>query len=397
MQEFAANGGHNGPLEPCDVPYWRRKLLRTQHGYDEDTIREYFPLPRVLEGALAAFADLFGVRCVRRDGVAAWHTDVQFYDVFEESADGVVGAQPIAGFYLDLYSRDADKPRQRQGNVVSIRQRGGANVPLAALIFDFAVPLYGKPSLLAFADVRALFERFGHALQLLLTRVEHGDLAGMANIEWDAVGVSANVMAGLVRGDEMLARVSGHFASGERLPAELGRAIGAGDRALAGYGLAQELWVAALDVELHTQQAFWLEVVRDLWPKYQVLALDKKAAQPCSLTDIVSGSWAAAYYGHVWSRVVAADVCGAFEEARIGAEADAEVRKVGRRYRETFLALGGARHASEVFRQFRGRDPSTRALLRKLGLAEGGAAAAAAATRTGGEAGAVDETKPVTV
>lgn len=365
---FAAAGGHAGPLDHCDVPYWRRKWLRSEHRYDEDTIREYFPLPTVLAGTFALFGELFGIRIEQREAVSAWHADVQFYDVFEENG----GSAPIAGFYLDLYARDADKLRQRQGNVVGVRQR---DVPLAALVFDFAVPLYGKPSLLGATEVRTLCARFGHAMQHLLTRAQHSDVAGWSNIEWDAVGVSGEVAAGLVRGDGVLERLSGHFASGEQLPVELRRAVEAADRHMAGWALSQELYVAALDVELHVQQRFWLEVVRELWPRYQVLGLDKRDGHPCGLTEVVSGSWAAAYFGHVWSRVVAADVCSAFEEARTAAgdpaAAEVGVRAVGQRYRETFLALGGARHSGEVFRQFRGRDPSTRALLRQLGLEEG--------------------------
>lgn len=391
LAAFATAGGHPGALEHCDVPYWRRKWLRSVHRYDEDAIREYFPLPAVLSGAFAVFGELFGVRIEAREAVSTWHPDVQFYDVFDDTVGG--GATPVAGFYLDLYARDADKLRQRQGNVVGVRQR---EVPLAALVFDFAVPLYGKPSLLGYADVRALFARFGHAMQHLLTRAKHSDLAGWSNIEWDAVGVSGEVAAGLVRADGVLERLSGHFASGERLPAELRQAVEASERQMAGYALSQELYVAALDVELHAQQRFWLEVVRELWPRYQVIGLDKHDGHPCSLTDVVSGSWSAAYFGHVWSRVVAADVCGAFEEARTApGDGEANVRAVGRRYRETFLALGGARHAGEVFRAFRGRDPSTRALLRQLGLAhgEGGAIATEAAIA---EETAADQ-KPVPV
>lgn len=411
LQAFAATAGGDkkaAALEACDVPFWRRKLMRAQHRFDEDVIREYFPLPRVLDGAFGVFGDLFGVRIERRDAVSAWHADVQFYDVFEATpGGGGGGGEPIAGFYLDLYARDADKLRQRNGNVVGVRQRdgGGAgqtttagrSIPLAALIFDFAVPLYGKPSLLGAGDVRALFARFGHGLQHLLTRVRYNDLAGMSNIEWDAVGVSAHVASGLLRNADVLTRLSGHFASGERLPVELAQSVGAAERTLAGWQLSQELYVAALDLELNARTAFWLEVVRDLWPKYQVLALDKRDAHPCSMVECVSGSWAAAYYGHVWSRVMAADVCEAFDEAAAEpGDAAAAVRRVGQRYRETFLALGGARHAAEVFRQFRGRDPSTRPLLRALGL-EGAAAAASAVDVPTEGTGSVDSKSTATV
>lgn len=364
LQEFAGRGGQPQKLELFDVPFWQRKQLKAEHKYDEDIIREYFPLPKVLDGVFEMFEHLFRVKIVERDAVSTWHKDVRFYDVFDLS-DG--GRTPIAGFYLDLYSREDDKHRGNPGLVVGIRNRDRAanNVPLAALIFNFSAPLYGKPSLLSFGDVRTLFQKFGRSLQHLLTRVSYNELAGLSNIEWDAVEVSEHLMTHLLYHGDNIKRISGHFTSNETIPDELVAAIQQQRRSLAGFRLCRELYVAALDVELHSSQAFWLDVVRQLYPRYHAMALDKKDAHPCSLVDIFSGSWGGAYFGHVWSRMVAADVYSAFDEAKGVAQQE---QLVGERYRDTFLALGGANHASEVFRRFRGRDPSAQALVKSLGL-----------------------------
>lgn len=257
--------------------------------------------------------------------------------------------------------------RGNRGLVVGIRNRDrvSGNVPLASLIFNFAAPLYGKPSLLSFDDVQTLFMKFGRSLQHLMTRVTYNDLAGLSNIEWDAVEVGEHLMAHLLYHDDNIRRISGHFTSNEPISDELVAAIRARRHNLAGFRLSRELYVAALDVELHAKQDFWLDTVRRLWPQFHVMALDKKDAHPCSMVDIFSGSWGGAYFGHVWSRMVAADVYSAFYEAKGVTD---EEQLVGARYRDTFLALGGAHHASEVFRRFRGRDPSSRALIKSLGL-----------------------------
>ncbi|MFO1094279.1 MAG: M3 family metallopeptidase [Planctomycetaceae bacterium] len=87
----------------------------------------------------------------------------------------------------------------------------------------------------------------------------------------------------------------------------------------------------------------------------------------CSFQHIFSGGYAAGYYSYKWAEVLSADAFGAFEEA--GLDNEAAVRTVGRRFRDTVLALGGGRHPMDVFRDFRGRDPDPQALLRQYGLA----------------------------
>lgn len=58
---------------------------------------------------------------------------------------------------------------------------------------------------------------------------------------------------------------------------------------------------------------------------------------------------------YLWSDVMSADGFMAFVEA--GTTNEAEVQRLGRRFRNTFMALGGSVPPAEVFRQFRGRDP----------------------------------------
>lgn len=368
LQQFAEQGGHgSGALELHDIPYWSRKQLKSTHRYDDDVLREYFPLPRVLSGMFAMVEKLFQIRIEERPhgAVDTWHEDVRFFDVFDLSATGA--AAPVAGFYLDLYSREDDKVRNVDGLMVGVRNRcrTSGNCPLAALIFNLPVPLYGKPSLLSFDDVHRLFRKFGHSLQHLLTRVGYSELAGLSNIEWDAVEVTGHVMSHLLHRPDTIEQISGHYAHDEAIPDELVQAIGGGRRHMGGYHLCRELYAARLDLELHTRKDFWFEVVKSLWSEYNVLALDKRDAHPCSFAEIFSGDWAAAYYSHVWSRMIAADVYSAFYEAA----AEGEFEAVGRRFRDTYLALGGSQHAGEVFRRFRGRDPSPKALLKTMGLA----------------------------
>lgn len=366
LQQFANKSGQSEKLELYDVPFWKRKHIKSVFNYDEDAIREFFPLPKVLTGLFELSEKLFQIKIVERAGVTTWHEDVRFFDVFDVTDNS---NKPLAGFYLDLYSREDDKIRVQgsSGLMVGIRNRCHVsdNCPLAALIFNFSSPLYGKPSLLTFNDVNTLFIKFGHSLQHLLTKVNHSELAGLSNVEWDAVEVSGHVLSHLLYHENNIKNISGHFVSEEQLSDDLVIAIKEQRKHLAGFRLCSELYIASLDLELHSKKDFWLDIVKSLWNDYYVFPLDKKDAHPCSLTDIFSGDWGGAYFSHIWSRVIAADVYSAFYEVK---DQPDMVEEVGRRFRDTYLALGGSSHSSDVFRRFRGRDPSAKPLLKTLGL-----------------------------
>lgn len=360
------NGFKADSLEFHDIPFWRRKSLLRQN-YDESLVQEYFPLQKVLSGLFELSLALFKVRIVERDGQAfdRWHEDVRYFDVFDEST----GARsPVGGFYLDLYSRDMEKPvAQQKGWTIAVRNRSQVtgSSPLAALIFNFpAERVYKRPCLLTFQDVQLLFERFGYALQHLLTRAKYCDVAGVSNIEWDAVNISSHVLSQFLYEPKVLNSISSHYKTADPLSESLIQALQYKRTHLAGHDMCQELFLSALDIEMHATKEFWPDIMRRLWEQFQVLPLDKRNSYPCSWTQVFSGAYGGAYFSNFWSQMVATDVYSAFYEAGEG-EKRAEI---GQRYRDTFLALGGACNPNEVFRRFRGRDPSPKALISALNL-----------------------------
>ncbi|KPI97181.1 Oligopeptidase A [Papilio xuthus] len=364
LQTFANERGLNKKLEHWDIPYWQRKQKWSMYNFDEDKIREYFPLPRVVNSLFNLCSTLFKIQIVERSNVQTWHKDVKFYDVFDESSNS-----PIAGFYFDPYARQNDKIRiyDDAGWHVSIRNKCAvtSTQPLSALIFNFQAPVDGKQSLLSFKEVTILFQRFGHSLRHLLTKANYSEVAGLSNVEWDAAEVCGHVMTHWVYDPHTIHAISGHYNTEEPLPDDIVQNLHNVRRHMSGYELCQELYLSRLDLELYSTKTFWRDLVRQMWPKYNVLPFDKYDSHPLSFTKIVSEDWGAAYYCHLWSKMIAADIFSAFDEARQG---DEDILAVGRRYRDTFLATGGACHPSEVFRRFRGRDPSPHALLKNLGL-----------------------------
>lgn len=361
LQKFADNSGFQHKLDLYDVSYWQRKYLLAEHKLDEEALRTYFPLPRVFSGLFALSEKLFNIKFVERKDAQVWQPAVKYFDVFD--CDGSSGSDPVGGFYVDCYSNE-NKFGKNNGWMVSIRNRNATAglTPLCALIFNFNAPKNNKPYLLNVEDLKMVFKTFGSAMQHLLTKASFTDLAGLSNVEWDASQVSGYVMANFLDNTSIIKTISGHVETDEPIPDELASKIRLFKTNLAGYNLCQELYLSDLDIELHQTDHFWLEVIRKLWPVYRCMPLDKKDSHPCSMTEIFSGDWGAAYFSHLYSKMIAADISDAFEQS------SHEQSAVGKRFKETFLSSGGTMPTAEVFRRFRGRDPSVEALLRSLDI-----------------------------
>lgn len=367
LQAYAEKSGYPKELEIQDVPYYRRRQLQDLYGFDAEVIKEYFPLVKILPKMFELSEKLFNIKIVERTSVNRWHDDVKFYDIFDLEEGG---KSPIAGFYVDLYARDDNKlvVPENAGWMVGIRNKSELtnSTPLSALIFNFK-QIPEKPLLLSFDDVQLLFNKFGHSLQHLLCKSVYSELAGLSNVEWDAVEIGGNVMTNLLFNENVLKSITSHYSNDDPLPEKYIAAVINHRKHLAGYNLCRDLYHSSLDIELHSRKDFWLDIIKDLYPKYHVFALDKKDAHPCSFVPIFSGEWGGAYFSHVWSRLVAADVYSAFFEAT-KTQDETDFLEVGKRFRNTFLTYGGTLHPSEVFRRFRGRDPSPKALIKSLGL-----------------------------
>jgi len=356
LQKFAWERGFEATFQPWDIPFWERKQKRTLFNFQEELLTDYFPFDKVLSGLFALCERMFDIKFVENKTIDRWHPEVRFFYIYEETN------KPAAGFYIDPYARE-DKLAMGRREAFAVNINPAARIhkalPLSSLILHLDPPIYGKPALLTWQDVQLLFKQFGHLMQQLLTTVTYSDVAGQSNIEWDAVEVVSNVFLHWLKEPEVLESISGHYASGEKLPAlplvDL-------DKHFAGYRLCNELFKAHLDLELFSSKDFWQDIMKTLWPAHFILPYDKWNSLPCSFSEIVTEEWSAAYFSHIWARMVAADVYSAFTEP------DVDKKNIGERFRDTFLAFGGSCEPGEVFRRFRGRDPSPEAFLKHLGL-----------------------------
>jgi oligopeptidase A len=360
-------------LKPWDVSYWAEKLRLQTFDLDSEALRPWFPLEQVLQGLFGLCQRLFDIRIVATEPGEApiWHRDVRYFRVL----DGASGAA-LAAFYLDPFSRPGSK---RGGAWMdeclgrSVSRSGEAVLPVAYLICNQSPPVGETPSLMTFDEVETLFHEFGHGLQHMLTTVERPQAAGINNVEWDAVELPSQFMENWCYDRATLMGMARHWQSGEPLPEAEYRKLLAARTFMGGSATLRQVHFALTDLRLHS---VWSpeggqspeQLRREVARTTTVLEPIAEDAFLCSFSHIFAGGYSAGYYSYKWAEVLSADAFSAFEE--VGLDVEAEVVATGRRFRDTVLSLGGSRSPAEIFEAFRGRPPSTEALIRHSGLAE---------------------------
>ncbi|HQR23251.1 MAG TPA: M3 family metallopeptidase [Steroidobacteraceae bacterium] len=363
-REFADLERYSGrKLEAWDVAYWSERLKHERFEVSAESLRPYFPVPRVLAGLFTVVSRLYRIRIVARAGADVYHPDVRYFDVLDR--DG----SPRGGFFVDLYAR----PKKRGGAwmddcVGRMRIGSSSALPVAYLVCNFTPPVGDRPSLLTHDEVLTLFHEFGHGLHHMLTRVDYPSVAGINGVPWDAVELPSQFMENFAWRHEVLPLISAHVETGEPLPSATLAKLQATRTFQAGMQTVRQLEFALFDFRLHAEHvpgappriAETLEEVRREVAVVRPPAFNRF---PHSFQHIFSGGYAAGYYSYKWAEVLSADAFGAFEEHGVFDRATAAS------FLRSILERGGSRDAMEAFVEFRGRKPRLEPLLRQMGLA----------------------------
>ena len=344
------------PLLPWDLADAAERLREKKYAYSEEELKKHFELEDVVKGLFRMVKFLFDVDVEEvADKPSVWHEDVRFFRVVEKG-------ETIAHFYFDPFVRPGFKSGGAWMNEFRNRcRRRGVGVekdvtPLAVVVTNFPKKDGNGRCYLPFREVETLFHEFGHALQCMLTRVDEEEAAGINLVEWDAVEVASQFMENWCLDDR----------TGISVPADLKAKVRAAKNFRAATACRRQLAFAKTDVLLHstpTPSPYTLKC--EIFSHFNLPMIPEDKFL-CAFTHIFAGGYAAGYYGYKWAEVMSADCYGAFEEA--GLEDDEAMRRIGAKYRETILALGGSRSALEVFREFLGRDPQIKALIRQQNL-----------------------------
>ena len=368
LQEFASAQGETEPIIQWDFAFWSERLREQRFSYTDEELRPYFSLEKVLDGLFQLVNRIFGITVTQvTDDIPVWNKDVRYFNIANESGE------TIAGFYLDPYARPANKRGGAWMDDCLGRKivNGTVQLPVAHLVCNSTPPVGSKPSLMTFREVETLFHEFGHGLQHMLTTINEADAAGINGVEWDAVELASQFMENWCYHKPTLLGMAKHFETGETLPDELFEKIKAARNFQAGTQMLRQIQFGVVDLKLHSEfdpdgNESVFDVQREISQSTSVLPMLPEDRFLCSFQHIFAGGYAAGYFSYKWAEVLSADAFSAFEEA--GLDDEQAVEATGRRFRDTILAMGGSRHPMDLFKEFRGREPSPEPLLRHTGL-----------------------------
>ncbi|MFM4928663.1 oligopeptidase A [Aeromonas veronii] len=364
IRAFAAEQHGQSELAAWDLAYYAEKLKQHKFSISDEQLRPYFPASKVVKGLFEVVKRVFGMKVRERLGIDTWHPDVRFYDIFDAD-DELRGS-----FYLDLYARE-----HKQGGAWMdvclgrrYRQDGSLQKPVAYLTCNFNGPVDGKPALFTHNEVVTLFHEFGHGIHHMLTRIDVAGVAGINGVAWDAVELPSQFLENWCWESEALAFISGHYETGEPLPADLLEKMLTARNFQAAMQMLRQLEFALFDFRLHqefdpTNPAQLPALLDEVRSQVAVMTPPAFNRFQHSFSHIFAGGYAAGYYSYKWAEVLSADAFSRFEEEGIFNPA------TGQSFLKNILEKGGSKEPMELFRAFRGREPKVDALLRHSGIA----------------------------
>jgi peptidyl-dipeptidase Dcp len=349
-------------LAPWDYAFWANKLKEKLYGFDFESLRPYFQLEKVLEGAFEHARRLYSLNFEEIFDVPVYGPDVRVFKVRSEPQGEYMGL-----FYVDFFPRATKsggawctrfKPQW-------ISESGDMHRPHVSIVCNFTKPTQSKPALLTFIEVTTLFHEFGHALHSLLSKCHHRSLSG-TSVYRDFVELPSQIMENWLREPESLALFARHFQTGELLPEHIVQKLLASDNFHAAYLMMRQLRFGFLDLAWYGQDPTAVQDVA-AFENHAVAATDlfpptSGVNMSCSFEHIFSGGYSAGYYGYKWAEVLDADAFEYFKKEGIFS------RKVADLFRTNILERGGTDHPMTLYKAFRGREPDPDALLRRSGL-----------------------------
>lgn len=360
LRDFAGEQYGCTDLASWDVAWFSEKLREQSYAIDQEQLRQYFPLEKVLSGLFSLIEKLFSVQVESEPDIALWHPDALAYRV---SRDG----KTVARFFTDLYARESKRGGAWMGDcrVRRLLDDGSIQLPVAFLTCNFMAPTVEQPCLLTFNDVTTLFHEFGHGLHHMLTQVDLAPVSGINGVEWDAVELPSQFLENWCWQPQVIPMISAHYQTGEPLPASMLDKMLAARNFQSGMQMLRQLEFALFDFLLHWKYdpAVSVQSVLDqVRGRVSVLPPPAFNRFQNSFTHIFAGGYAAGYYSYKWAEVLSADAFAAFEETGILDDATST------RFLVEVLERGGTEDAMSLFRRFRGREPDIAALLRHSGL-----------------------------
>jgi oligopeptidase A len=355
LEQFAGK-----KLEPWDIAYWSEKQRAALYDFDEEALRPYFPLDRVVSGMFQIFSRILGIRVAQVHDMPAWDPAVKTFEVRDAETNAHLGS-----FYADWYPRENKRGGAWMDSLITGNPAGG-HPHLGLICGNLTPPVDGKPALLTHREAETIFHEFGHLLHHLLSRVEVRSLAG-TSVAWDFVELPSQIMENWCWERPALDLLAGHWETGAAIPEDLFQKLKRAKTFRAANAQMRQLGFGFVDLALHREWdgkedpvAFARRVLKD----YAAAPLPEDYAMITGFTHLFASpvGYGAGYYSYKWAEVLDADAFTRFRKEGVFSE------QVGREYRDKILARGDSQDPAELYRSFMGRDPDPQALLERAGL-----------------------------
>ncbi|MEQ6169011.1 MULTISPECIES: M3 family metallopeptidase [unclassified Ekhidna] len=354
---------HDIELQRWDWSYYSEKLRKEKYELDDELVKPYFKLENVIEGVFITAEKLFGITFKANDSLEVYHEDVKAYEVLNEAGD------VIAVFLTDFFPRDGKRGGAWMTSYRNQCIRDGKRVvPQVSIVCNFTPSSANHPSLLKFNEVTTLFHEFGHALHGMLADTTYQSLSG-TSVYWDFVELPSQIMENWCYEKECLDLFAKHYETGELIPADLVLRIKKSSTYHEAYATVRQLSFGLLDMAWHSlspEEANKVTSVgafeKDAFASTELFPKIEGTNMSVQFAHIFAGGYAAGYYSYKWAEVLDADAFSLFQKNGVFDKQTANA------FKENILSKGGTAHPMELYKKFRGQEPTPEALLKRAGL-----------------------------
>ena len=347
-------------LEKWDGAYYAEKLKQKLFNLDDEKLKPYFELDKVLNGAFTIAGKLYGISFTEVQDIDKYHKDVRTYEVKDTNDD------LVAVFYADFFPRKGKRNGAWMTSFKSQYIKNGVNErPHVSIVCNFTKPTETKPSLLTFNEVTTLFHEFGHALHGMLANTTYPNLSG-TSVYWDFVELPSQIMENWCYEPEALELFAHHYKTGEVIPMEYIEKIKDSAAFLEGMATLRQLSFGLLDMGWHAQDPAAIGDVKSFeieqFSSTQLYPDVQENAMSTAFSHIFQGGYSSGYYSYKWAEVLDADAFEYFKEKGIFDKGTAD------KFKDNILSKGGTEHPMLLYKRFRGQEPKPEALLKRAGL-----------------------------